>query len=112
MRVLRAILVISVLSVAPLRAADQPETFSHAVDRIIEQEHDEIAALKQYSPLVETYIQQLRLDKDLGTTAPDGDKYFLGRAILSKGIYLEPLGAGEKKGRGLMAGLSSVFTTK
>jgi len=37
-----------------------------------------------------TYIQKLRPDKDLGAV-PDGDKYFLGRAELAKGVELEPL---------------------
>src|SRR5580704_14259735 len=79
MRTLRVIFVVLALSVVPLRAADQPDTLSQVEDRIISQEHQEITTLKQYSPLVETYIQELRADKDLGSV-PAGDKYFLGRA--------------------------------
>src|SRR5207302_10603058 len=40
--------------------------------------------IKQYSPLVETYIQNLRPDKDLGY-APAGVQYFLCRAEFSSG---------------------------
>jgi hypothetical protein len=70
--------------------SQQPGTPSEIVDRVVAQEQSEIKFLRQYSPLVETYIQYLRLDKQLGTV-PDGDKYFLGRAKLAKGVELEPL---------------------
>jgi hypothetical protein len=106
------IFIVVALSAVPLRAAGESDPIGQVEDGIIAQEHQEIIALKQYSPLVETYIQKLRLDKGLGTTVPAGDKYFLGRAVLSKGIYLEPLIGGGSKDRRLMDGLSSVFTTK
>jgi Peptidase family M48 len=109
MRTLRVIFVVLALSVIPLRAADQPDTLSQVEDRIISQEHQEITTLKQYSPLVETYIQELRADKDLGSV-PAGDKYFLGRADLSKGVELVPLSAGGNKGHRFMSGLGSVFS--
>ena len=60
------------------------------LDRIIAQERAEMESLRQYSPLVETYIQIRHPDK-LAGVAPSGDKYFLGRAVLSKGVELEPL---------------------
>jgi hypothetical protein len=60
------------------------------LDRIIAQEQAEVGLVRQYSPLVETYIQYIRPDKQTGA-APDGDKYFLGRAELSRGMDLLPL---------------------
>ena len=60
MRTLRAIFIVLVLSVIPLRAGAQEDTAGQVEDRIIAQEHQEITPLKQFSPLVETYIQQLR----------------------------------------------------
>jgi hypothetical protein len=60
------------------------------LDRIIAQEQAEVGLVRQYSPLVETYIQYIRPDKMTGA-APDGDKYFLGRAELSRGVDLMPL---------------------
>jgi hypothetical protein len=96
-------------SAVPLRAADQPDTLNQVVDRVISQEHQEIASLKQFSPLVETYIQELRDDKDLGPV-PAGDKYFLGRAELSKGVELVSLNTGENKSHRVMEGLGSIFT--
>jgi hypothetical protein len=79
------------LCALPLLAnGQQPGTTSEIVDRVVAQEQSEISYIRQYSPLVETYIQYLRLDKQLGTV-PDGDKYFLGRAKLANGVELEPL---------------------
>ena len=69
-------------------------------------------SLKPYSPLVETYIQNLRGDKDLGTV-PAGDKYFLGRAVLAKGVDLEPLTDGSDSGGGkkkIFGGLGNMFS--
>jgi hypothetical protein len=60
------------------------------VDKIVTQEQVEVQMLRRYSPLVETYIQTVRPDKELGAV-PDGDRYFLGRAELAKGVELEPL---------------------
>jgi hypothetical protein len=96
MRVLKMGLVILVLSVLPVRAADQPNTaLDQIVSKIISQEQAEMTSLRQYTPLVETYIQNLRGDKDLGTV-PAGDRYFLSRAVLDKGVDIEPLTLGDE----------------
>ena len=114
MRILKTVLVVLALSVLPLRAADQQtDALDQVVDRIISQEQAEMNSLKPYSPLVETYIQNLRGDKDLGTV-PAGDKYFMGRAILAKGVDLEPLTDGSDSNEGvkkkLFGGLGSMFS--
>src|SRR5713226_10165179 len=87
-KILPAILVLSAMPIAT--AAQQPPTVSEVVDKIVRQEQAEVQYLRQYSPLVETYIQNIRADQSLGAV-PDGDKYFLGRAELAKGVELEPL---------------------
>ena len=98
MRILKTVLVVLVLSALPLRAADQPNNaLNQIVDRIISQEQAEMNSLKPFTPLVETYIQNLKGDKDLGSV-PAGDKYFMGRAILAKGVELEPLTDGSENG--------------
>ncbi len=74
-KILPAILVLSAMPIAA--TAQQPTTVSEVVDKIVRQEQAEVQLLRQYSPLVETYIQNIRADKQLGTV-PDGDKYFLG----------------------------------
>jgi hypothetical protein len=60
-------------------------TVNQAVDRIIAREHDEIATIRRYNPIIETYIQDMRPDKDMGAV-PVSDHYFLGQANLSRGV--------------------------
>src|SRR3974377_1398636 len=74
----------------PATRAQQPMVVGEVVNKIVAQEQTEMQLLRQYSPLVETYIQYMRPDKQLGPV-PVGDKYFLGRAVLAKGVELEPL---------------------
>ena len=96
----------------PTATAQQPTTLSEVVDKIVRQEQAEVRLLRQYSPLVETYIQVIRPDKEFGA-APDGDKYFLGRAELGKGVELEPLehDAGGLKHK-VFGGWASFFSTE
>jgi hypothetical protein len=60
-------------------------TVNEAIDRIIAREHDENATIRRYNPIVETYIQDMKPDKDMGAV-PVRDHYFLGQANLSKGV--------------------------
>src|SRR6202047_4002677 len=60
-------------------------TVNQAIDRMIAREHDEIAAMRRYNPIVETYIQDMKPDPAMGAI-PVRDHYFLGQADLSKGI--------------------------
>src|SRR5271165_4948237 len=71
-------------------SADQPRTMDQVLDRVINNEQHLYGQIRNYSPLVETYIQNLKPDKDLGEV-PAGDKYFLGRANFDKGVNLVPL---------------------
>jgi hypothetical protein len=94
MRIFKITLVVLALSVLPLRAADSPNSaLGQIVDRIITTELTEMQTLKAFTPLVETYIQNLKEDNTLGPV-PAGDHYFLGRAVLANGVNLEPLTVG------------------
>jgi Peptidase family M48 len=83
---------LALLAMPPDSCAQQSATptQTEVLDKIVSQEQAEMKSLRQYSPLVETYIQTRRLDKNVGVT-PGGDKYFLGRAVLTKGVELVPL---------------------
>lgn len=59
--------------------------FDQVIDRAVEREHFFLAQMKQLHPLVETYLQNLKEDKDLGGPVPTSDVYFLGRLDLSSG---------------------------
>jgi len=89
--------------------ADQPRTMEEAVDRIVVQENHFNQEMRKYTPLVETYIQNLRPDKALGYT-PAGDKYFLGRADFSKGVNLISLTDADTKGKKIFSGIGNFFS--
>ena len=61
-----------------------------AIERIIARERDEVTAIGLYKPIVETYIQELKPDKDMGAV-PSRDHYFLGQADLGKGVVLKSM---------------------
>ena len=90
-------------------AAQQARTMSDVIDRVITNENRSIQQIRQYSPLVETYIQNQRPDKDLGTV-PAGDKYFLGRADFSKGVALVSLTDTNSKGRKIFGAIGNFFS--
>jgi hypothetical protein len=71
---------------------------NQAIDRIIAREHDEIATIRRYSPIIETYIQDMKPDKDMGAI-PVRDHYFLGQADLAKGVVDNSMISGNKKGK-------------
>ncbi len=93
-------------------AAPEPQqarTMDQVIDRVITNENRLDQQIRQYSPLVETYIQNLKPDKDLGYV-PAGDKYFLGRADFSKGVSLVSLSASESKGKKIFGSVGNFFS--
>src|SRR5437899_9300466 len=111
MRVWTIVGAVLVLSVMPLRAHAQTPSMDEVVDRIVTQEKAEMQMLRQYSPLVETYIQMLRPDAKLGPV-PAGDKYFLGKAQLANGVDLESF-AGDAGGvRHKLSGIGTVLSVE
>ncbi len=111
MRVLKMVFLALVMVAAalPLAAGDQPSSLDQVVDRIISRESAMMTSMRQYSPLVETYIQNMRHDPTLGT-APAGDRYFLGRAELAKGVELRSLTEKTGKVHKLFGGFGSFFS--
>jgi hypothetical protein len=79
-------------------AVQQPATVSQVVDKIVTREQEEMRLIRQFSPLVETYVQNFREDKHLGAV-PDGDKYLLGRADFSRGLEVVSLNNTESKNK-------------
>ena len=90
-------------------APDQPRTMDQALDRIISNEQRMYGQMRNYSPLVETYIQNLKPDKDLGEV-PGGDKYFLGRADFQKGVNLVPLTETSGKSKKVVGSIGNFFS--
>jgi len=85
------------------------------VDRITAREHQQVATIRQYTPLIETYIQDMKSDRDLGAV-PVKDHYFLGLADFSKGIVdrslLDKPKSGMKSKMNVAGPLSHLFSSE
>jgi hypothetical protein len=103
------VLVWSGIAAAAATPVDQPRTMEEVIDRVVVNENHLNQEIRKYAPLVETYIQNLKPDKDLGFT-PAGDKYFLGRADFSKGVNLVSLTDADTKGKKLFSGIGNFFS--
>jgi len=60
-------------------------SMDEVLDRMIANEQQLVGTLAAYTPMVETYIQNLKVDNDLGS-APKNDRYFLGKLNLKDGV--------------------------
>jgi hypothetical protein len=104
-------------SAAAQPAAAQPQgpptTMDQVVDRTIEREKALIKFLAPRTPVVETYLQDLAQDPQLGPI-PREDKYFLGRMDLSESIdrsdYLKDKDKGDDSmQKRLLGGVTKMF---
>jgi hypothetical protein len=98
----------------PAAESGQVTTVNQAVDRIIAREHDEVATIRHYTPIIETYIQDMKPDPDMGAV-PVKDHYYLGQANLASGVVDNSMLA-DKKMKGIdqfnpIAHLSSYFSS-
>jgi len=86
-----------------------PRTMDQVIDRTIEREHALMALLKTRTPLVETYLQNLKPDKELGAV-PSQDHYFLGRMDIGETVdrrdYLSKEPSLESR---LLGGMTKMF---
>jgi hypothetical protein len=94
---------------APAPEPQQARTMDQVIDRVITNENRLNQQIRQYSPLVETYIQNLKPDKDLGEV-PAGDKYFLGRADFAKGVSLVALSDAGNRGKKIFGSVGNFFS--
>ncbi len=109
MRILKTAFLVLVLAALPLRAADQPTSLDQVIDRIVSRENAVVASLHRFTPLVETYIQNMKPDDKVGEV-PAGDNYFLGRADLSNGVELRSLTEKSGAAHKMLGGLKGWFT--
>jgi hypothetical protein len=59
-------------------------SLNDVVDRFVQREHFFLAQMRHMHPMVETYLQYLKDDKE-GASQPTKDQYFLGRLDMSDG---------------------------
>jgi Peptidase family M48 len=105
---------LSTRDAATQQAAATANSFDQVVDRAVEREHFFMAQMKQLHPLVETYLQNLKDDKELGVPVPASDVYFLGRLDMSDGTddrtFVSPTTAG--LGKRMLSKFSNVYSMK
>jgi hypothetical protein len=77
--------------------AAAPTTMDQVVDLFIEREHGLIKVLTTRTPVVETYLQNLVADPQLGPV-PSADHYFLGRMDMGENIDRKDYLKEEEKG--------------
>src|SRR5216683_8079777 len=99
----------AIAATAAPKAADQARTMDDVIDRVVTNENRLNQQIRQYTPLVETYIQNLKLDKELGFV-PAGDRYFLGRADFHKGVELVSLSETQTKGKKILGSVGNFFS--
>jgi Peptidase family M48 len=91
-------------------ALPQPTTMDQVVDRFIEREHGLMKALATRTPVVETYLQNLTADPQLGPV-PSADHYFLGRMDMGESVDRKDYLKEQDKGMEtrLMGGFNKLF---
>ena len=90
-------------------ATAAPTTMDQVVDRSIVREHALMDMLKSRTPLVETYLQNLKSDQKLGPV-PSEDHYFLGRLDLGEAVdRRDYLSKDESFEKNLLGGVSKMF---
>jgi Peptidase family M48 len=96
--------------VAKTSTIKQPavSTADQVIDRIIAREHALMDMLKTRTPIVETYLQDLKLDPQLGPV-PKDDRYFLGKMDLTESIDRKTFLNDENIQKHLLGGLTKFF---
>jgi hypothetical protein len=92
-------------------AQSAPVTMDQVVDRFIEREKGLIKMLSSRTPVVETYLQNLTQDTQLGPV-PKDDRYFLGRMDLTDSIDRNDYLKGDKDDgmqKRLLGGFTKMF---
>jgi hypothetical protein len=121
-RILKNILLVGALvsGMTGWAAQGQQISVDQAIDRVSQREAQLTRTLRQYTPTIETYVQDMRPDNDLGMTTVT-DHYFLAKALLSQDKVeapptvkdlQKPKKKGEKPHQVNLGGLSGVFPSE
>jgi hypothetical protein len=99
-------------SIAPPVPVAAPTTMDQVVTLFIEREHGLIKALSNRTPVVETYLQNLSNDPQLGPI-PSEDHYFLGRMDMGETVDRKDYLKEQEKGfqTRLLGGFAKLYKT-
>jgi len=84
-------------------------TLNDVIDRVVQREHYFMAQMRHMHPLVETYVQDLKNDKE-GNAEPAKDQYFLGRLDMSDGTEDESFLGQPGFGHRMLAKLTGIYS--
>ncbi len=87
------------------------KNFDQVIDRAISNEHLLDSRLRDKEPMIETYIQQVRKDSDLGYV-PKHDFYFLGKLNMQEGVVDDSFLPQGSKLMSVPHVFTSLFTTR
>jgi hypothetical protein len=90
---------------------EQAKSFDEAMDRAVNSERMLIRRLRDKSPVIETYIQEMKSDSDLGFV-PTNDFYFLGQLSMRDGVVDKSYLPARSKLKAIPHSLVSLFTTQ
>ena len=88
-----------------------PSSFDQVIDRVVERERSFNEQMRALQPLVETYIQTLAPDSELGLV-PASDTYFLGRLDLKNGVEDRSFLETPKGGKNFFAKLAQPYVPR
>ncbi len=108
MRSVRMVFLAVLFAALPVCATEEPANLNQAIDKIISRENALVGTLRFYTPIIETYVQKLRVEQS--ELVPAGDRYFLSRAKLDDGIDLLPFRKKRGRFQNLSRGLDGVFS--
>src|SRR5712692_6752956 len=105
---------LSTRDAATQQASAVAATFDQVIDRAVEREHFFMTQMKNLHPLVETYLQNLRRDREIDAPVPTSDVYFLGRLDMSQGTGDKAFSSPNNEGLGkrVMSKLNDVYSMK
>jgi len=99
----------SAVVAAPKSVSASPMTMEQVIDRTVQREHALMSFLRTRTPLVETYLQNLKRDPELGAV-PKDDRYFLGRLDLASTVERRDyLSKDESFEKNLLGGFGKLF---
>ncbi len=108
----KATLLLFTLLLASMALAESPAIAEdQVIDRFIAREQMLVQNLHNFSPLVETYVQHMRPNAELGSV-PEKDEYFLGRMELSGVIRESRYTTKSGRARKVTDAVGSMFTVK
>jgi peptidase M48-like protein len=88
-----------------------PTTMDQVVDRLIERERNLMKMLEGRTPIVETYLQNVTSDAQLGPV-PQDDRYFLGRMDFSESIDRKDYMKQPSMEKRLLGGFTKFFSVQ